>query len=71
MRPKIRCDGESWKILQNFLQLRPRLDSMSGGADFLGFAETLSLRSSLVCKKIYKIFHIPRHIESLNACMKH
>ena len=21
MRPKIRCDGESWKILQNFLQL--------------------------------------------------
>jgi len=28
-------------------------------------------RSSLVCKKFCKIFHIPRHIESLDACMKH
>ena len=29
------------------------------------------VRSSLVCKKFCKIFHIPRHIESLDACMKH
>jgi hypothetical protein len=31
----------------------------------------LRSRPGLVCKKFCKIFQIPRHIESLDICMKH
>jgi hypothetical protein len=30
-----------------------------------------TLRPSLVSRKFYKIFQIPRHVESLDTCMKH
>ena len=42
MRPKIRCDGKSWKILQNFLQLDPHTVPKSHFARNLRWATMVS-----------------------------